>query len=232
MKRLFILVLILIVGGLLLRSAGVFDNPETTPQETQNEQTNEKTEQNNEENAEEIKNEEPSAEGNTEETNETSSQDIIENMQNNEEQTEKTETTTQEKTEEQETETVPEIENKEETQTEEPQPEEDITHKKTEASSIQMEAMDYDQTVKVYLYEWEIDILNGVIKPGNVQFEVLNTGRRSHRFGILGGEDFGKVKPGERRIFGTQLPEGEFSLYSSISIDQERGMMENIMVTW
>ena len=198
MKRIFILVIMIIAGGMLLKNAGMFDqaeNPNTTP-ETQ---------------TEEIINEET----NTEE-NQNNSEEIINKEINN---TEK-ETTSETIPAEVLTPSTP-IENNSE----------EIEKPGVQNPNIDIDEMVYDQITKVYLYEWNIDIHNATLAPGKVQFEVYNNGRRSHKFGILGVQDFGKIKPGEKRVFATTLNEGEFSIYSSIEVDQEQGMIENFTVT-
>ena len=50
--------------------------------------------------------------------------------------------------------------------------------------------------VKVYLYEWEIDFSQASIPEGIAQFEVYNNGLFTHYFSLVGGEDFGKIRPG------------------------------------
>lgn len=78
--------------------------------------------------------------------------------------------------------------------------------------------------VKIFLYEWAIDVSKSAVPAGTVNFTVVNSGSFSHNFGIKGGTDFGQVKPGETKSFTAQLKRGEFELMSSRQIDIERGM--------
>ncbi|MCF7812254.1 hypothetical protein K9M59_01480 [Candidatus Gracilibacteria bacterium] len=87
-----------------------------------------------------------------------------------------------------------------------------------------------DSKVKVYLYEWGIDLSQQNILPGNVEFEVVNNGQFTHHFAIEGVNDFGKVRPGEARVFTTQLLSGSFDIYSPRNIDLENGMRETLYV--
>jgi len=84
--------------------------------------------------------------------------------------------------------------------------------------------------VKVYLYEWNIDFSRSAIPEGTVQFEVQNNGIFSHHFALDGGDNFGKVKPGETRVFETTVEPGTFRIYSPREIDQEHNMDENFIV--
>lgn len=84
--------------------------------------------------------------------------------------------------------------------------------------------------VKIFLYEWAIDVSQSAVPAGTVNFTVVNTGSFSHNFGIKGGTDFGRVKPGETKTFTAQLKRGEFELMSSREVDIERGMKKMFSV--
>lgn len=209
MKRLIILVLIVIVGGIIIRNTDIFnENPQT---ETQ-------TEINTEENQEETSSETDI----TEEETDQETQEEIETEEQNK---------TQENHQNEAVSKTPDIQKPVKTET----PKEETvlvpTPKKEEATSkTAPEAILNTTKVKIYMYEWNIDIMKNNIPAGNIEFEIINTGKRSHIFGIMGMDDFGKVKPGERRAFTTQLESGEYTLYSSGRIDQEQGMMETFWV--
>ncbi len=94
-------------------------------------------------------------------------------------------------------------------------------------------SLPYSDYVKVYLYEWEMDVSKGINEPlieGKIRFEVTNTGRLTHNFGILGVQDFGKIVPGETREFSAVLDSGQFDFYSSKEVDMNRGMGETVVV--
>lgn len=84
--------------------------------------------------------------------------------------------------------------------------------------------------VKVYMYDWEIDLSALEVPAGNVTFTVQNTGKFSHNFGIKGGTDFGRVNPGSTVTFDAYLIPGVVGLYSSNARDIERGMEETLTV--
>ncbi len=85
-------------------------------------------------------------------------------------------------------------------------------------------------TVKVYLYEWAVDISTKEIPSGTVQFEVVNNGKFSHNFNIKGIKNFGKVPPRQSANFSVQLLPGEFEIYSNKRDDYENGMVEGIVI--
>jgi hypothetical protein len=88
----------------------------------------------------------------------------------------------------------------------------------------------FDSRLKVYLYEWGIDISSTAVLPGNIEFEVVNNGQFTHHFSIKEVQNFGKVLPGETRVFVARLEEGEFELFSPRNIDVENGMNETLYV--
>lgn len=87
-----------------------------------------------------------------------------------------------------------------------------------------------DAKIRVYLYEWGIDLSESTVPAGNIGFEVVNSGQFSHHFAIRGVKSFGKVVPGETVMFAAPLQGGTFELYSPRNIDVERGMKETFRV--
>jgi len=87
-----------------------------------------------------------------------------------------------------------------------------------------------DTKIKVYLYEWGVDVSQSVVPAGNIGFEVINSGQFSHHFAIRGVKDFGKIIPGATVLFSAPLTEGQFELYSPRNIDVEQGMKETLRV--
>ena len=84
--------------------------------------------------------------------------------------------------------------------------------------------------VKVYLYEYGIDISNKELNQGKIVFTVNNNGNFSHDFAIRGVRNFGKIRPGEIRTFEAVLGAKEFEIYSARTIDQGKGMTETFVV--
>lgn len=84
--------------------------------------------------------------------------------------------------------------------------------------------------IKVYLYEWDIDLSQKAIPSGTVVFEVHNTGNFTHDFAIQGGQNFGKVRPNETRVFSAQLKNGKYALYSERGKDAENNMVEDFVI--
>ncbi len=85
-------------------------------------------------------------------------------------------------------------------------------------------------TVKVFMYEWGIDLSSANVPAGNIAFQVINNGQFSHHFAIKGGTDFGKVVPGELATFVAPLEAGTITLYSPRQIDMENEMQETLYV--
>ncbi|MCF7830884.1 hypothetical protein K9M41_02725 [Candidatus Gracilibacteria bacterium] len=88
----------------------------------------------------------------------------------------------------------------------------------------------FDTKVRTYLYEWNIDFSQNDVSPGNIAFEVTNNGQFTHYFSIKDVADFGKVVPGETRVFTVRLEEGEFEFYSPRDIDMNNRMSETFRV--
>ncbi|MBT3349618.1 hypothetical protein HN954_03455 [bacterium] len=84
--------------------------------------------------------------------------------------------------------------------------------------------------VRVYLYEWEIDLTDRTLARGPVTFEVLNNGRFAHYFSIDGVKDFGKVLPGTSVEFTVNLAAGNYEITSPREIDMAHNMRENFVV--
>ncbi len=89
---------------------------------------------------------------------------------------------------------------------------------------------DRTTTVKVYLYEWAVDISKKEIPSGTVAFEVVNNGRFSHNFNIKGIGNFGKVPPRQSANFTAKFLPGSFEIYSDKRDDYENGMKEDITI--
>ena len=85
-------------------------------------------------------------------------------------------------------------------------------------------------TVKVFMYEWGIDLSTANVEAGNVAFEVFNNGQFTHHFAVEGGTDFGKVVPGEMVTFIAPLEAGMITLYSSRQSDMGNEMQETLYV--
>ncbi len=85
-------------------------------------------------------------------------------------------------------------------------------------------------TIKVYLYEWAVDISSKEIPSGTVQFEVVNNGKFSHDFNIKGIQNFGKVPPRQSANFTAKFLPGNFEIFSDRRDDYENGMKEDILI--
>jgi len=88
----------------------------------------------------------------------------------------------------------------------------------------------FDSRVRTYLYEWDIDFSEGSVPAGNIAFEITNNGQFAHYFSIKDVADFGKVVPGETRVFTIKLDEGEFEIYSPRDIDISNKMRKTFRV--
>jgi len=84
--------------------------------------------------------------------------------------------------------------------------------------------------VKVYLYEFNIDISKKEIPAGEVVFEVINSGNFTHEFSIRAKKDFGKILPKEKKKFSIYLSGGEFEIFSKKKGDVRNNMKEKIFV--
>lgn len=84
--------------------------------------------------------------------------------------------------------------------------------------------------VKVYLYEWGLDMSQKTLPAGTVNFTVQNDGRFTHDFTIRGVKDFGKVTPGTTANFTTGLRAGEYEVFSGRREDYDRGLVDQIVV--
>jgi len=101
------------------------------------------------------------------------------------------------------------------------------TPKTKQVSTIEPQISDQ---VKVYMYEWGIDVSQKNLRAGLVEFEVINNGRLSHNFSLEGIGNFGKVLPQERKRFTATIKPGYLNIYSEKKIDIERGMTNNVSV--
>lgn len=84
--------------------------------------------------------------------------------------------------------------------------------------------------LKVFLYEWGIDISEKQIKPGKVIFNVVNNGKFTHEFIIRNVKNYGKVLPGETKQFVISLRSGKFEIYSDRRDDYDRDMKETLSI--
>ncbi len=84
--------------------------------------------------------------------------------------------------------------------------------------------------VYVYLYEWEVDMLNDVVPSGDVTFVVHNSGIFTHDFSLDGVTNFGKVKPGYTREFNINLAPGMYDIVSPREQDINNGMWHALVV--
>lgn len=85
--------------------------------------------------------------------------------------------------------------------------------------------------VTIYLYEWGIDVSDKSIQAGTVSFTVKNNGHFSHNFVVKGVKDFGKILPGETKVFDAVcLQAGDFELVSDKAVDLEKGMKDVLQV--
>ena len=85
--------------------------------------------------------------------------------------------------------------------------------------------------MKVYLYDFGIDVSSKQVRAGKVIFTVQNNGKFSHNFAIAGRQSFGKVVPGETKVFSANFDRiGEFEILSDRARDLERNMRETFLV--
>jgi len=84
--------------------------------------------------------------------------------------------------------------------------------------------------IKVYLYEWGLDLSDKTIPAGTVNFQVQNDGRFTHDFSVSGFGNLGKVTPNEKKTFTVKLGAGEYEAFSKRRQDYERGLKEDFTV--
>jgi len=84
-------------------------------------------------------------------------------------------------------------------------------------------------TVKVFLYEWGVDLSTATVDAGNIEFQVFNNGQFTHHFGI-NGESLGKVVPGEWASFTAPLEAGDILISSPRQVDMANEMQETLYV--
>lgn len=85
--------------------------------------------------------------------------------------------------------------------------------------------------VKVYVYEWNVDLSDKTIPAGTVNFTVQNDGRFTHDFSLSSHGNLGKVMPSETRTFTVKMRAGEYEVFSKRRQDYERGVKETFIVT-
>lgn len=84
--------------------------------------------------------------------------------------------------------------------------------------------------VKVYTYEWGLDMSDKSISAGTINFKVQNDGRFTHDFNVSGFGNLGKVMPSETKTFTVKLAAGEYEAFSQRRQDYERGVRETFVV--
>lgn len=85
--------------------------------------------------------------------------------------------------------------------------------------------------VKVFMYDFEIDMSSKTFPAGIVEFEVQNSGLFAHQFAIAGVKNFGLVGRNETKTFVAQLTKsGEYKILSEKEMDIEREMYETVVV--
>ena len=84
--------------------------------------------------------------------------------------------------------------------------------------------------VKVYLYEWGLDLSDKTIPAGTINFQVQNDGRFTHDFNVSGFGNLGKLTPSQKSTFTIKLPAGDYEAFSERRQDYERGVNETFTV--
>jgi len=103
--------------------------------------------------------------------------------------------------------------------------------KPTAEPAVEEAVMPADATVvRVYLYEWGVDVSDKTIPAGPVVFDVHNTGKFTHHFAVEGVQDFGKVIPGATEKFTLTLPAADYTLISPREVDTFHEMREDLFV--
>ena len=84
--------------------------------------------------------------------------------------------------------------------------------------------------VKVFVYEWGLDLSDKTIPAGTINFQVQNDGRFTHEFNVSGFGNLGKVTPSQKTTFTMKLPAGEYEAFSDRNLDLERGVRDTFTV--
>lgn len=84
--------------------------------------------------------------------------------------------------------------------------------------------------IKVFVYEWGLDLSDKTIPAGTINFQVQNDGRFTHDFSVSGFGNLGKIAPSETRTFTIKLTPGEYEVFSDRRQDYERGIVETFTV--
>ena len=98
------------------------------------------------------------------------------------------------------------------------------------AKPVVIEVPDRTTDVKIYTYEWGLDMSDKTIPAGTINFKVQNDGRFTHDFNVSGFGNLGKVMPSETKTFTVKLAAGEYEAFSERRQDYERGVRENFVV--
>ncbi len=99
-----------------------------------------------------------------------------------------------------------------------------------EAKPVVIEIPDRTTDVKIYTYEWGLDMSDKTIPAGTINFKVQNDGRFTHDFNISGFGNLGKVMPSQTSTFTVKLAVGEYEAFSERRQDYERGVREAFVV--
>jgi hypothetical protein len=96
---------------------------------------------------------------------------------------------------------------------------------------VAVEIPDRTTDVKVYMYEWGLDLSDKTIPAGTINFMVQNDGAFTHDLNISGFGNLGKILPRQKATFTLKLAAGEYDAFSERRQDYERGVREAFVVT-
>lgn len=96
---------------------------------------------------------------------------------------------------------------------------------------VEVEIPNRTTDVKVYVYEWGLDLSKRTIPSGTVNFMVDNNGRFTHDFSLSGFGNLGKVMPKQKSTFTLKLKPGEYEAFSDRRQDYDRGVVKQFVVT-
>ncbi|PID70201.1 hypothetical protein CSB37_03430 [bacterium DOLZORAL124_38_8] len=84
--------------------------------------------------------------------------------------------------------------------------------------------------VKVFQYDFAIDLGKKTVPAGMVTFKVHNSGLFAHQFAIAGVKNWGLVGRNEKTSFTVYLKPGKYKIWSEKDIDKKYGMVNYITV--
>jgi hypothetical protein len=87
-----------------------------------------------------------------------------------------------------------------------------------------------ETTVRLYMYEWSLDMMKRTLPAGKIVFEVVNKGRFPHNFNIRDVYNFGTVLPRSTESFVLNLNPGSYTLYSGQQNSSERRLTTTFRV--